>query len=91
MDSRTHLEIADAVFIKNSEVNKESKITLICSKTKIAPLKRLTISRLKLSAAHILAKLMKYVQGTMELSHVSVFLCTDSPVTLIWLSGLCNP
>jgi len=60
---------------------------LIVSKTKVAPLKRLTIPRLELSGAVLLTKLISHILEVLDLNGVSVFLWTDSSVTLTWING----
>ncbi|XP_051159301.1 uncharacterized protein LOC127280387 [Leptopilina boulardi] len=83
----SQLAMAAVVFLKTSEPNQESKVTFVCAKTKVAPLKRLTIPRLELSAAQLLARLVNYVQRTLELCQVPVFLWTDSSVALTWINS----
>ncbi|XP_071631862.1 uncharacterized protein [Temnothorax longispinosus] len=63
-------------------------ISLVCSKTKVAPLKaRLTIPRLELTAALLLSRLMPYVQATLKLNVTATHLWTDSVVTLMWIKS----
>ena len=50
-----------------------------------AALKRLTIPRLELTAALLLAKLTKHVQATLKLDIKRTHLWTDSQVTLTWI------
>lgn len=58
-----------------------TRVTLINSKTKVAPLKRVTIPRLKLSAAVILVRLIRQVRDVLELSQTTIHLWTDSTFT----------
>jgi hypothetical protein len=85
----SQLAMAAVVYIRVTNQDSSSIVTLVCSKTKVAPLKRLTIPRLELSAAALLAKLVKRVQVTLELQKVPVFTWTDSSATLAWIKS--NP
>ncbi|XP_024868359.1 uncharacterized protein LOC112452397 [Temnothorax curvispinosus] len=62
-------------------------ISLVCSKNKVAPLKRLTIPRFELTAALLLSRLMQYVQATLKLNVTATHLWTDSVVTFTWIKS----
>ncbi|XP_057324217.1 uncharacterized protein LOC130666910 [Microplitis mediator] len=81
----SQLAMAAAVFIKVHTPAHGVRVTLLCSKTKAAPLKRLTIARLELTAAHMLAKLTKHCQSTLNLTQSPIYLWTDSTITLTWI------
>ncbi|XP_071637525.1 uncharacterized protein [Temnothorax longispinosus] len=81
--------MAAVVFITVHGSN-SATISLVCSKTKVAPLKRLTIPRLELTAALLLSRLMPYIQATLKLNVTATHLWTDSVVTLfhlLWWTG----
>ncbi|XP_024892035.1 uncharacterized protein LOC112467583 [Temnothorax curvispinosus] len=82
----SQLAIAAVVFITAHGSN-GATISLVCSKTKVAPLKRLTIPRLELTAALLLSRLMQYVQATLKLTVTATHLWTDSVVTLTWIKS----
>jgi len=62
------------------------QVCLVTSKTKVAPIKRLTIPRLEICGAHLLAHL-HHVCQVLEIPHSNVHAWTDSTVVLNWLDG----
>ncbi|XP_072934980.1 uncharacterized protein [Epargyreus clarus] len=60
---------------------------IIASKTRVAPVKPITIPRLELCGAVLLARLMTQVRKAMRLPVERVYAWTDSSVVLSWLCG----
>ena len=82
----SQVAMAAVIFLRVKDTDSDTRITFVCSKTRVAPLKKLRISRLELSAAVLLAKLTKYDQDHLDLSNSPVFLWTDSSVSLAWIN-----
>lgn len=82
------LGYAAVVYMRSKNADGESKVSLIIAKSKVAPLKTVTIPRLELMAAHLLAKLVKYVLNVLSNRLVvdETLLFTDSSVVLAWLN-----
>lgn len=60
---------------------------LVCAKTKVAPLKRVTIPRLELLAAVLLVRQVLVIRKTLELLQAPIHLWTDSTVALTWIKS----
>ncbi|GBN28332.1 hypothetical protein AVEN_118861-1, partial [Araneus ventricosus] len=59
---------------------------LVCSKSRVSPLKPITVPRLELSAALLLARLMHKIVPVLDLPLDKICLWTDSKIVLAWLN-----
>ncbi len=60
---------ACVVYLRMIDVDGNLHVSLVISKTKVAPIKRLSIPRLELCGAHLLAKLLRHCK---EVFHVPI-------------------
>ncbi|XP_073956419.1 uncharacterized protein [Choristoneura fumiferana] len=64
-------------------------VSLVTAKTRVAPIKQLSIPRLELNGAVLLAKLLVEVSEVLKIPKTNIHAWTDSEVVLAWLS--CHP
>jgi len=77
---------AAAVYLHQISGN-NSKVDLIFSKTRLAPLKGMTIPRLELMAVLIGTRCVKYVQRELNVPILEMFIWTDSQCVLKWIKS----
>ena len=80
---------AGVVYLRIEYSTKRVHTSLVISKTKVSPIKRLSIPRLELCGAQTLTRLLQRTMKILKIPVRSVFAWTDSTVVLGWLSG--NP
>ena len=79
---------AAVVYYKTTNFQGSPVVYLIAAKTKVAHIKnRISLPRLKLCGAVLLAKVLKKVQDAMDLEHDTIHAWTDSMITLGWIKG----
>lgn len=76
---------AAVIYIHVNPEGSPSQMAIVASKTRVAPVKEISIPRLELAAAQLLAKLLKSVQQSLDLRDIGYHLWTDSSVVLSWL------
>lgn len=79
---------AAVVYIRVEGIDGKPIVSLLGTKSKLAPLKSISIPRLELCAALLLARWLHRIQGTIQskLNIVSTMAWTDSSVVLNWLT-----
>ena len=70
-----------------TDSSNDVQTSLVTSKTKVAPIKRLTIPRLELCGAYLLAQLLHHVRQVFQIPLSSIYAWTDSTIVLNWLIG----
>lgn len=77
---------AAVAYIRTSKDN-GFESTLVTSKTRVAPLKPVTIPRLELKAAVMASRIGKCLESELELHISSTHYLTDSKTVLYWIKG----
>jgi hypothetical protein len=73
-------------YVKSYNANNQTKCSLLCAKSKIAPIEHVTIPKLELSAATLLATLYNKVIKTLKTIDKTT-LWTDSTIVLCWIQS----
>ncbi len=76
-----------AVIYLRTKINNKATSSIICSKTRIAPIKALTIPRLELLGALLQAKLLDRVCKNFHIEKDQTYAFSDSTITLAWIKG----
>lgn len=75
------------LYVRCKNENDEYTSTLLCSKSRVAPIKQVTLPRLELCAALLLARLAHKVIEHMDIKFDKLYFWSDSQITLSWIQG----
>jgi hypothetical protein len=81
----SELAYGSCLYIRSTDSDNQTFCELLCSTSKVAPLKKLTIPRLELCAAVLLARLLKRATRALKLTVHNIYLWTDSSIVLTWI------
>lgn len=79
-----------AVYIRVVQPDGEISVRLLCAKSKVAPVKVVTIPRLELCAAKLGSQLLQRVKKELQWESIAYFMWTDSEIVLAWLKATPN-
>ena len=78
---------AGVVYIRGEDAHNNTHVALVMAKTKVSPLKQLTVPRLELCGAYLLAQLLHHIRSLYQIPVADVYAWTDSTIVLNWLNG----
>lgn len=75
------------IYLRTRDTEEQWTTSLVTAKSKVAPLQQVSLPRLELCAAHLLARLMQHTVATLNMSGTTIHLWSDSTVALGWIKA----
>lgn len=82
----SELAFGGCIYVRTTDMEGQHFVHLLCAKSRIAPLKSITLPRLELCGALLLSKLVFKVIGSISVTVNDIFYYTDSTIVLAWIS-----
>lgn len=75
------------IYCRYRETDGSYRVTLMSAKTRVAPLKQISLPRLELCGALLLARLMSSIKSALQVADIQLYAWCDSSIVLAWLSS----
>ena len=76
---------AAIMYLRSIDDSGHIHISIVIAKSRVAPIKRLTIPRLELCGVYLLAQLLHHVREIFDVPLQNTYAWTDSTIVLNWL------
>jgi hypothetical protein len=78
------------IYVRTTDEYDIHHVKLLCSKSRVAPLKQISVPRLELCGTLLLAQLMHKIKTIFKLPINDFYCWTDSTIALAWINGNCK-
>lgn len=76
---------AAVVYLRSTDPSKNTTIHIITAKSKVAPIKKISLPRLELCGAVLLARLISHLKESLNQPQIECHAWCDSTITLAWI------
>ncbi len=83
----SEMAYSGVVYLRSIDTAGEVHISLVMAKTRVAPIKKVSLPRLELCGALLLAQIMSHLQEVLSIPTLNSYAFTDSSIVLYWIYG----
>jgi hypothetical protein len=74
------------IYIRSNNQEGKTTVKILCAKSRVSPLKQVSLPRLEICGAVLIARLLKKKLDSTQWINVNITLWTDSTIVLAWIS-----